>query len=50
MYKKENKLRRRNAKQSETNGGKLNKLTYLRGDNVFMQIYQDSYNICVTKR
>ena len=47
--KKENKLQRINAWQRETNGGKLNQLTYIRGDNGFKQIYQDSYNMCVTK-
>ena len=47
--KKVNTLQRSNAKQRENNGGKLNQLTYIRGDNGFKQIYQDSYNMCVTK-
>ena len=33
--KKDNKLLRRNAKQSENNGGKLSQLSYIRGDEVF---------------
>ena len=50
MYKKnENKLQRRNARQSEINVGKLSQLTYIRGYNVFKQIYKDSYNMCMIK-
>ena len=44
-----NKLQRRNVRQRGNNGGKLSQLTYIRGDNVFKQIYQDSYDMCVTK-
>ena len=42
-------MQRRNVRQRGNNGGKLSQLTYIRGDNVFKQIYQDSYDMCVTK-